>query len=68
MTEAILADESFAETFRSLENCVSVKNNLCGKLVSSLESSVTFDQKYKVTLLPFFIPDFKLFWNRKFDV
>ena len=39
---------------------MSVNNNLWGKLVSSLESSVKFDEKSKVTSVPFFIPDFKL--------
>ena len=31
---------------------------LCGKLVSSLQSPTTFDERFKVTSVPFFIPDF----------
>ena len=42
----ILADESFAKALRSLETCVSVNNNLCGKLVSPLESPITFDERF----------------------
>ena len=37
----ILAEELFAKVLRSLETCVFVNNNLCGKLFSSLESSIT---------------------------
>ena len=33
----ILADEPFAKAFQSLETFVLVKNDLCGKLLSSLE-------------------------------
>ena len=39
--------------------CLSINNNLCGKLISTLESSITFDERFKVTSVPFFIPDFK---------
>ena len=39
----ILDNEPFAKSLGSLETCVSVNNNLCGKLVSSLESSIKFD-------------------------
>ena len=52
----ILADEPFAKALRSLETCVVVNNNLCGKLVSSLESLTTFEEIFKVTSVPFFIP------------
>ena len=48
------------KALRSLETCVSVNNKLCGKMVSSLESLMTFDERFKVTSVPFFIPDFKL--------
>ena len=53
----ILADETFAKASRSFETCVSVNNNLCGKLVSSLDSPITFDERFKVTYVTFFIPD-----------
>ena len=56
----ILADKSFSKVLQSLETCVSVNNNLCRKLVSSLESPATFDGRFKVTAVPFFIPDFNL--------
>ena len=38
----ILADESFAKALRSFKTCLPVNNSLCRKLVSSLESPVTF--------------------------
>ena len=56
----MLAEELFAKALRSFETCVLVNNNLCGKLFSSLELSTTFDEIFKVTLIPFFIPDFNL--------
>ena len=56
----ILADELFAKSLWSLENCVLVKNNFCAKSVSSIESPTTFDERFKVTLVPFFIHDFNL--------
>ena len=39
----------------------SVNSNLFGKLVSPLESPITFDERCKVTSVPVFIPDFTLF-------
>ena len=36
------------------------KDKLCAKLVSSLESPITFDEKFKVISLAFFIPNFDL--------
>ena len=53
-----LAEELFAKTLRSLQTCALVHNSLYGKLVLSLESPTTFDESLKVTLVPFFIPDF----------
>ena len=47
----ILADELFGKALQNL-------NNLCGKLVLSLESPRTFDENFKVTLVPLFIPNF----------
>ena len=41
----ILAEESFAKALPSLETCVLV-NNLWGKLFSSLESPIIFDQRF----------------------
>ena len=56
----ILADEQFAKALRSFETCALVNNNLCINLFSSLESPTTFDEIFKVTSVPFFIPDFNL--------
>ena len=39
------------------ETSVSINNNLCGKLVSSLEFPITFDERTKVISVPFFIAD-----------
>ena len=40
--------------------CVLLNNNLCGKLVSSLERPIKFDERFKFTSVPFFIVDFNL--------
>ena len=37
-----------------------LNNNLCGKLVSLLESRIAFDERFKDTSGPFFIPNFNL--------
>ena len=54
----ILALELFAKALRSREIFVLLNNNLCGKLYSSLELPVTFDERFKVTSVPFFISNF----------
>ena len=56
----MLVEEPFAKALRSLEICVLVNNNLCGKLLSWLESLTTFDESFKVTSVPSFIADFNL--------
>ena len=56
----ILAEEIFAKALRSSETCVLVNNNLCRKLFSSSESQAAFDEIFKNTTVPFFIPDFDL--------
>ena len=53
----ILADELFAKNLRSVETWVLVNNNLWGNLYLSLEIPITFHEKFKVTSVPFFIPD-----------
>ena len=55
-----LGDEPFAKILQILEACVLVNDNLRGTLVSSLEMPTTFDEKFKVTSVPFFIPDINL--------
>ena len=58
----ILADELFARALQNLETCRSHdNNNLCRKSASSLESSITYYKKFRVTSVPAFIPDFNLF-------
>ena len=70
----ILADKSLAKDLRSLETCVLGNNNLYlwAKLFALLESPITFDEIFKLTLVfPFFfIPYFNLlsFWIRKIHV
>ena len=56
----ILIDKLFTKALWSLKTCVLVNNNSYGKLLSSLESPATFDEIFKVTSIPFFIPDFDL--------
>ena len=55
-----MAYELYAKTLQILRTYVSVNNNLCGKLVLSLESPITFDERFRVTSVVFFIPDFNL--------
>ena len=55
----ILADELSAQALWSTETCPSLNNNnLCGKLVSSVESPTTFDEILKLTSVSCFLPDF----------
>ena len=54
-------DELFAKALWSLETCLSVINNIYRKLVSSLESLITFPERFQVTSFPFFIPHCNLF-------
>ena len=56
----ILAEELFAKSLWSFKNCVLVNNKLCGKLFSSFDSPTAFNEIFKVTSVPSFIPDFKL--------
>ena len=51
----ILADETFAKALRIFETCVFVNNDLCGKLVSSLALATKFDERFKVTSVPFLL-------------
>ena len=45
---------------QSLKTCVLVNDNLCRKLVSSLELQIPFNGRFKVTSIPFFIPHFNM--------
>ena len=53
-------DELFAKALRRFATCLLVNNNLCGKLVSSLELPTIFHDSLKTTLVSFFIADFSL--------
>ena len=50
----------FANALQNLETCLSVNNKLSAKLASSLKSPIPYDEIFKVTSIPFFIPDFNL--------
>ena len=50
----ILADGPFAKALWNFETCLSVNNNLCKKQPSSLEIPIKFDERFKVTAVPFF--------------
>ena len=41
--------ETLCSHVKAMKTCVSASNDLCGKLVSSLELPITFDEKFKVT-------------------
>ena len=56
----ILADELFENALHILETYVWVTNDLWEKLVPSLKLPVTFDERFKVISVPFFILDFDL--------
>ena len=62
----VLAEELFVKAFRSFGTCVLVNNNLCGRLFSSLESPTIFEEIFKVTSVPHFIPYFN-FLSRELD-
>ena len=54
----ILADNLFAKALWRFTTCLLVNNNLCGKLVSSLELSIISDEVLRVTLVSFFTANF----------
>ena len=56
----IFAEEPFVKALQSLETSVLVDNDFYEKLVSSLELPITFNERFKVTSVPFFIPDLNL--------
>ena len=47
-------NHSFAKALRRFGTCLRVNYNLCGKLFSSIESPMTFDESLKITSVPFF--------------
>ena len=57
----MLADDPFVRDLGIYETCVyTVNNNLCDKLDPLLELPTTFDESFKITSVPFIIPDFDL--------
>lgn len=50
----MLAAKLFAKAFQKFKKCLSVNINLCGKLVSSLASSIIIYDILKVSFLAFF--------------
>ena len=44
----ILTEEPFTKALWSLKTCILANNNLCGKLVSPLESLTIFDESFKL--------------------
>ena len=58
--DVIIADELFAKVLRSFESCLSLCDNLCLKLVASVESPSVFYESVGITLVAFFIADFNL--------
>ena len=56
----ILADELFAKDLQGFTTCLLLDNNLCGKLVSSSELPIKFDDSLKTTSVSFFIAYFNV--------
>ena len=63
----ILAAKSSGKALWRIATSLSVSNNLCGKLVSSLESTIIFGEIFKVSSVLFFGPNFKL-WIGPFEI
>ena len=56
----ILIDELFAKTIQRFEKCLPVNNNLCWKLVSSLELQIMLEESFRVTSVAIFLLIFNL--------
>ena len=60
----ISADELLAKALQIIATCISVSNNLCGKLVSSLELPIRFDINLKIRgnfkIVELFVTNFNL--------
>ena len=54
----MIAYELFAKVLQSFKTCLLLSNIWCEKLVSSLELWITFDKRFKVILVAYFVPDF----------
>ena len=60
LEKSILTDELFAKVLQRSATCLLVNNNLCRKLISSLEFPNIFDDDLKTTSVSFF-SDFNVF-------
>ena len=47
------SDKPFAKTLQISETCVPFNNILCGKVISSLECPIKFDERFKATSVLF---------------
>ena len=56
----MLVEELFEEALQSLRTCILVNKNLRRNHVLSLQLSITFDERFKVTSVQFIIIDFCL--------
>ena len=63
----ILADELFPKTLQNPETYISVNKSLCGKLVSSLESPITFEKSCFINIFYSWFWFIKS-WIRKFKL
>ena len=50
----MVAAVPFTKALGIFETCELVDNNLCGKLATSLELPIKFDERFKITCVPFF--------------
>ena len=56
----MLADEPFPKALQIFVSSALVNCNLYKRLFSSLELPIKFEERFKVTSVPFSIPDFSL--------
>ena len=56
----MLVEELFEEALQSLRTCILVNKNLRRNHVLSLQLSITFDERFKITSVQFIITDFSL--------
>ena len=56
----ISVEELLEKDLQILETCLSVNNNLCGKLVLSLDSPIMLGDNLNITSVSFYIADFNL--------
>ena len=62
----MLTSELIVKALQKFAACLLFNDNVCGKLVSSSDLPITFDNNLKTTSVSFFIADFNL-RSCKFD-